>query len=170
MTDIAIATQPMEPQNVDIALCDGQYIFKFDSNHINEKTLSTLKQAVFNALKPRPKRIRKKVLNADLTPEQILLRRASRLRWYNTHKEHAKSYIKNKYHNDYDFWKKTTDYEREKRRLERVNVEPKKRGRKPKISTPSTTASDDDKVLKTKNHKIRQNKISQNKGWGVHIR
>jgi hypothetical protein len=38
MTDImAHAEQPMEPVNVDIALCDGQYIFKFDSNTINEK-------------------------------------------------------------------------------------------------------------------------------------
>jgi hypothetical protein len=50
MTDIMANA---EQSNVDIDLCDGKYIVKFDSNNINEKTMDSLKRAVFNALKPK---------------------------------------------------------------------------------------------------------------------
>ncbi len=37
MTDMmAMTAQPIEQQNIDIALCDWQYIFKFDSTNIND--------------------------------------------------------------------------------------------------------------------------------------
>ena len=41
-----------------------------------------------------------------MTPEQILMKRANRLKWYNANKEHVKNYIKNRYNTDYGFWKK----------------------------------------------------------------
>jgi hypothetical protein len=162
MTDMmAMSAQPIEQQNIDIALCDGQYVFKFDSTNINDKKFDTLRRAVFNALKPKPKRIQKKIAIANLTPEQIELRRASRRKWYNANAEQAKDYIKNKYHTDYDYWKKTTDHVREKHRLERLNVEPKKRGRKPTRNlTPSPIASDDDEVLI---NKLSQDKTKKNR-------
>ncbi len=50
MTDIMANA---EQSNIYIDLCDGQSIVKFDSNNISEKTMDTLKRAVFNALKPR---------------------------------------------------------------------------------------------------------------------
>jgi hypothetical protein len=37
MTDMmAMSAQPMEQQNIDISFCDGNYIFTFDSTHIND--------------------------------------------------------------------------------------------------------------------------------------
>ena len=83
-----------------------------------------------------------------MTPEQILMKKANRLKWYRANKEHVKNYIKNRYNTDYEFWKKTTDYEREKYRMAHENVENKKRVPKPKNTIPSTTASDNDESIK----------------------
>ena len=88
--------------------------------------LNKLKQAIFDAFKPKPKKTRKKITNADMTPQQILMKNANRLKWYNANKEHIKNYVKNRYHTDYEFWKKTTDYEREKYQIAHENVEKKK--------------------------------------------
>ena len=41
-----------------------------------------------------------------MTPQQILMKNANRLKWYNANKEHIKNYVKNRYHTDYEFWKK----------------------------------------------------------------
>ena len=41
-----------------------------------------------------------------MTPEQILMKKANRLKWYRANKEHVKNYIKNRYNTDYEFWKK----------------------------------------------------------------
>ena len=139
--------------NIDIELDNGKYVLKIDPDNVSEIMLNTLKQAVFNAFKPKPKKPRKKITNADMTPEQILMKRANRLKWYNANKEHVKNYIKNRYNTDYDFWKKATDYERQKYRTSHENIEKKKRGPKPKSTTPSTSASDNDesiKITKTK--------------------
>ena len=46
-----------------------------------------------------------KITNADMTPEQILMKKANRLKWYRANKEHVKNYIKNRYNTDYEFWK-----------------------------------------------------------------
>ena len=40
-----------------------------------------------------------------MTPEQILMKKANRLKWYRANKEHVKNYIKNRYNTDYEFWK-----------------------------------------------------------------
>lgn len=128
--------------NINIELNDGIYILKIESNDINEIMLSKLKQTIFDALKPKPKKPRKKITNADMTPEQILMKNANRLKWYNANKEYIKNYVKNRYHTDYEFWKKATDYEREKYQIAHENVEKKKRGRKPKIP------DDNDKSIK----------------------
>ena len=60
----------------------------------NIDILKTLKQAVFDAFKQKPKKTRK-ITNADMTPEQILMKRANRMKWYRANKEHVKNYIKN---------------------------------------------------------------------------
>ncbi len=91
MTDIMANAE----QSIDINLCDGQYMFKFDSNNISEKTMDTLKRAVFNALKPKEIKPRKKIRITDLTPEQLAAKRASRIRWYNKNKETIKIYMEN---------------------------------------------------------------------------
>ena len=45
--------------NINIELNDGIYILKIESNDINEIMLSKLKQTIFDALKPKPKKTRK---------------------------------------------------------------------------------------------------------------
>jgi Tfp pilus assembly pilus retraction ATPase PilT len=94
MTDIIMASA--EQGNVDIHLCDGKYVVKFDPNNINEKTMETFKRAVFNALTPKEIKPRKNIRITDLTPEQLEAKRASRIRWYSTNKEIIKIYRETK--------------------------------------------------------------------------
>ena len=143
--------------NIDIELDDGIYILKIEPNHVSETMLNKLKQAIFDAFKPKPKKTRKKITNADMTPEQILMKNANRLKWYNANKEHIKKYVKNRYHTDYEFWKKATDYEREKYQIAHEHVEKKKRGRKPKIP------DDNDKSIKISKSKITPKPIDVDK-------
>ena len=91
--------------NIDIELDDGIYILKIEPNHVSETMLNKLKQAIFDAFKPKPRKPRKKITNADMTPEQILMKKANRLKWYRANKEHVKNYIKKRYNTDYEFWK-----------------------------------------------------------------
>lgn len=149
--------------NIDIELDDGIYILKIEPNHVSETMLNKLKQAIFDAFKPKPRKPRKKITNADMTPEQILMKKANRLKWYRANKEHVKNYIKNRYNTDYEFWKKTTDYEREKYRMAHENVENKKRGPKPKNTIPSTTASDNDESIKISKSKTTPKPIDADK-------
>ena len=150
-----------EQGHIDIDLCDGKYVVKFDSNNISEKTMDTLKRAVFNALKPKEIKPRTKLRITDLTPEQLAAKRASRIRWYNKNKATIKIYKENKYNTDYDYWKRNTEYARERHRREQAKREPKKRGRPRKILTPSTIASDDDEVLKTEISQDKTKKRNQ---------
>ena len=46
--------------NIDIELDDGIYILKIEPNHVSETMLNKLKQAIFDAFKPKPKKTRKK--------------------------------------------------------------------------------------------------------------
>ena len=114
-------------------------------------------------LSNRSQRNQEKITNADMTPEQILMKRANRLKWYNANKEHVKNYIKNRYNTDYGFWKKATDYERQKYRISHENVEKKKRGPKPKNTTPSTSASDNEEIPKITTFKTRSKPIEEDK-------
>ena len=51
--------QPDTP-NINIELDNGKYVLKIDPDNVSEIMLNTLKQAVFNAFKPKPKKTRKK--------------------------------------------------------------------------------------------------------------
>ena len=61
--DIESETHNMEKQldtpNIDIELDNGKYILKIDPNNVSETMLNTLKQAVFDAFKPKTKKTRK---------------------------------------------------------------------------------------------------------------
>ena len=70
-----------------------------------------------------------------MTPEQIEKARHQRLDWYITNKDRVREYTKEKYNSDYNFWKKATDYQRERYRASRANVENLKPGRKPRSSS-----------------------------------
>ena len=76
-----------------------------------------------------------------MSPEQIEKARIQRLEWYRNIKEKVKVYTKEKYNNDYLFWKKITDYQRERYRLSRVDIVNKKPGRKAK--SVSSNSSDE---------------------------
>ena len=42
--------------NIDIELDDGIYILKIEPNHVSETMLNKLKQAIFDAFKPKPRK------------------------------------------------------------------------------------------------------------------
>ena len=53
--------QPDTPNiDIDIELDNGKYVLKIDPDNVSETMLDTLKQAIFNAFKPKPKKPRKK--------------------------------------------------------------------------------------------------------------
>ena len=117
--------------NINIELDDGIYKLKIESTNINEIMLNKLKQTIFDAFKPKPKKTRNKITNADMTPEQILMKNANRLKWYNANKEHIKNYVKNRYHTDYEFWKKKQQITKEKNTKLRMKMWRTKKRTKP---------------------------------------
>ena len=77
-----------------------------------------MKKIVLLAFKKGTKTKKKRKTIADMSPEQIEKARIQRLEWYRNNKEKVKVYTKDKYNNDYLFWKKSliirekdTDYQ-----------------------------------------------------------
>ena len=50
-------------------------------------------------------------------------------------KDELREYTKETYNNDFDYWKRTTDYQRERYRTSRYNAVKLKPGRKPRSSS-----------------------------------
>ena len=99
-----------------------------------------------------------------MSPEQIQKARQLRMEWYRKNKEKARDYIRGKYNNDFDYWKKTTDYQRERYRSSRTNVIKLKPGRKPRSTSNSSdeAATTSQPIVKTRGrprlHEIIENK------------
>jgi len=162
-TEPTLAVLPVEPTQdihpseppVRVKLRKGQYIVTFDKRNAGDIDLNfhverCLKQSVFNALRKntvhKVKKPRKLDTVANLTPEQLERKRATRRQYYYNNKEKFNTYAKNRYNNDPVYWEKKLTMAKERYRLLRENVERKKPGRKPRIkdTTPSTTASDNE--------------------------
>ena len=100
---------------------------------------------------------------ADMTPEQIEKARNQRLEWYRNNKEKVREYVKDKYNNDYEFWKKITDYQREKYRSSRVNIINKKPGRKPRSSSSNSGDETSSTIPSVRRGRPRIKPIIENK-------
>ena len=186
--------QPTEPPMVEqpaeapvrVKLRKGQYIVTFDKRKAGSIDLNfyvdkCLKQNVFNALRKntvhRPKKPRKLDTVANLTPEQLERKRASRREYYYTHKEQFNAYVRERYNTDPVYWEKKLASSMARYHKLRENVERKKPGRKPKVkdNTPSTTASDEDvkevKAISDKPKKKlgRPRKVNFGSGNGIEI-
>ena len=164
-TDSVVCMSP----KVDVKLRKGEYIItvaKTNTNAINlEQCLETaMKKIVLMAFKketkPRPKR-RKTIV--DMTPEQIEKARQQRLDWYRKNKDRVREYTKEKYNTNYDFWKKTSDYARERYRTAHANVEKQKPGRKPRSSSNSGDESHSPPPVVRSRGRPRINPINENK-------
>lgn len=126
---------------VDVKLRKGEYIIKIaktntDAINFEQVLDSALKKIVFNAFRRDTKPKRRRTV-AEMTPEQIEKARQHRLNWYRKNKDKVRIYAKGKYNNDYDYWKKTTDYQRERYRASRANIEKQKPGPKPRSRSSS---------------------------------
>ena len=165
-TELPMDNQPTEPSLVEdateppvrVKLRKGQYIVTFDkrkagSIDLNFHVDKCLKQNVFNALRKnavhRPKKPRKLDTVANLTPEQLERKRASRREYYNNNKNRLNALFKEKYNNDPVYWEKKLTASLDRYHRLHANIPKKKPGRKPKVkdSTPSTTASDEEEKV-----------------------
>ena len=69
---------------------------------------------------PTPKR-RNTIV--DMTPAQIDKARQQRLDWYRKNKDQVRAYTRETYNTNYDFWKTTTDYARERYSHSHADIE-----------------------------------------------
>ena len=88
----------------------------------------------------KPKK--KRTTIADMTPDQIEKARQQRLEWYRKTRIKWDNIFTAKYNNDFNYWKRTTDYQRERYRSSRSNAVKLKPGRKPR----STSNSGDESI------------------------
>ena len=117
---------------VRVKLRKGQYIVTFDKRKAGSIDLTfdvdkCLQQKVFNALRKnavhRPKKPRKLDTVANLTPEQLERKRASRREYYYNHKEQFKAYVRERYNSDPVYWEKKLALSKERYHRLRDNVE-----------------------------------------------
>ena len=113
---------------------NGQYIVKFDIANIDKIDFNLhvnkcLQQNVFNALRKntihKPKKPRKLDIVANLTPEQLARKRASRREYYYNHREQFNAYVKQKNNTDPVYWEKKLNLAKDRYRRLRENVEKK---------------------------------------------
>ena len=110
------------PPKIDVKIRKGEYIIKIpntgtDKTNIESCLETAMKKIVLLAFKNGTKTKKKRKTIVDMTPEQIEKARIQRLEWYRKNKENVRVYVKEKYNNDYLFWKqllttkeKDTDY------------------------------------------------------------
>ena len=109
-TTIDVETIVDNSPKIDVKFRKGEYIIKMantgtDENNMESCLEAAMNNIVFLAFKNGTKIKKKRKTIADMSPEQIEKARTQRLEWYRNNKERVKVYTKEKYNNDYDFWK-----------------------------------------------------------------
>ena len=99
-----------------------------------------------------------------MSPEQIEKARQLHMEWYRKNKDKVREYTREKYNNDFDYWKRTTDYQRERYKASRPTAIKLKPGRKPRSTSNSSdeAASPSPPTIKCRGrprlHEVDENK------------